>query len=140
MRFYRAFFWFLAILQWSAGLWFCLLPAQVRSSFGHDSAPLILFQLQGLIFFVLASGFAYVAEQPGQGVPVVSLATLTKSLILLFSFVAYLADEIGSLYFRFVATLELGTLPFVISYFFWYYHKPRPNRFVPLIGLFGEKK
>ncbi len=141
MRFYRYFFWVCAILHGALSLWFCFAPQAVKEAMDHSaSTPLILTQLSGLFFFITACGFAYAAERPEKAVGVMALATLTKTLMPLFAWVGYLNMELSLTHLQFELSLDLFILPFLGSFFWWYYHKPRPNRFVPLIGLFGQKK
>jgi hypothetical protein len=141
MRFYRITFWLLALVHFIIGLWFCFAPQTVRVALDQlVGTPLIFTQTQGLFLWMMAAGLAYVAENPVHGVPVVSLIALTKSLMPLFAWVGYSAAELSFTHLRFELSLDLVTLPVLISYFFWFYHKPRPDRFVPLMGLFGNKK
>ncbi len=88
----------------------------------------------------MAAGFAYVAEDPEHSVPVISLMTLVKSLMPLFALVGYLNLELSRVHLALELSLDLVCLPVLISYFFWFYHRPRPENFVPLIGVFGRKK
>ena len=141
MRFYRLIFWILAIVHLGLGLWFCFAPQTVLSALDHLSETRQIFiQTQGLFYWMLAAGFAYTAENPKNSVPVVALMTLVKSLTPLFSWVGHNSNEISTNYFSFELCLDLVSLPFLVSYFFWFFHKPRPDRFVPLIGVFGQKK
>jgi hypothetical protein len=141
MRFYRLIFWIFAIVHLLLGLWFCFAPQTVKTALDHfASTPLIFTQNQGLFLWMMAAGFAYSAENPGHAVPVVALMTLNKALLPLFAWVGYSAGELSWPHLVFALALDLTTLPVLISYFFWFYHKPRPDRFVPLMGLFGQKK
>jgi hypothetical protein len=139
MRFFRTSFWLFASLHFGLGFWFCLAPAAVTQIFDHKAQGIYL-QSQGLLFFVIASALAYVAEQPEHGVPVVVLLSLVKLLMSFFSWVGLHHGELSYSHLAFELTLDFLSLPFLISYFFWFYHRPRPNRFVPYIGLFGQKK
>src|SRR6185503_5930114 len=141
MRFYRYAFWLLAFVHFGLGLWFCFAPQTVLSAFDHQNETRQIFiQTQGLFYWMLAAGFAYASESPEHAVPVISLMTLVKLLTPLFSWVGYNNHELSGVYFGFELALDLASLPFLISYFFWFFHKPRPDRFVHLIGLFGQKK
>jgi len=88
---------------------------------------------------MLAAGFAYASESPEHGVPVVALMTLVKSLTPLFSWLGFVRQELSGTYLGFELALDLSALPLLVSYFFWFFHRPRPDRFVHLIGLFGQK-
>ena len=141
MRFYRIIFWLLALIHLCIGLWFCFAPQTVKAALDSvGSTPLIFIQVQGLFLWMMAAGFAYVAENPAHAVPVVALTTLVKSLMPLFAWVGYFNKELSFPHLWFELALDFLCLPVLISYFFWFYHKPRPDRFVPLIGLFGNKK
>jgi hypothetical protein len=141
MRFYRYCFWLLATIHFGLGLWFCFAPQAVLSALDHQvETRQIFIQTQGLFYWMLAAGFAYAAENPEHGVPVVALMTLVKALTPLFSWSGYIHSELSSSYIAFELTLDCMCLPFLVSYFFWFFHKPRPDRFVHLIGLFGQKK
>ena len=141
MRFYRLVFWLLSLAHLGLGAWFCFAPETVKIALDHAaSMPLIFTQSQGLYFWILSAGFAYTAENPQHGVPVVALLTLTKALMPLFALVGFTHNELSQSHLYFELALDLRCLPLLISYFFWYYDKPRPNRFVHLIGLFGKDK
>jgi hypothetical protein len=143
MRFYRYIFWLLAMVHLGLGLWFCFAPQTVLGilDLEHSSETRQIFiQTQGLFYWMLCAGFAYAAESPEHAVPVVALMCLVKSLTPLFSWVGYNNHELSATYFSFELALDLVSLPLLISYFFWFFHRPRPNRFVHLIGLFGQKK
>ena len=141
MRFYRYDFWLLAMVHLGLGLWFCFAPQTVLSVLDRASETRQIFiQTQGLFYWMLCAGFAYAAESPEHAVPVVALMTLVKALTPLFSWVGFNNNDVSSTYFSYELMLDLVSLPFLISYFFWFFHKPRPDRFVHLIGLFGQKK
>lgn len=141
MRFYRIVFWLLAAIHLCVGLWFCFAPQTVRVALDHfDTTPLIFTQTQGLFLWMMAAGFAYVAENPVHAVPVVALSTFVKSLMPLFAWVGFFNKELSYSHLVFELCLDFLSLPILISYFFWFYHKPRPDRFMPLMGLFENKK
>lgn len=141
MRFYRYMFWLLAFAHFGLGVWFCFAPQVVLTALDHiNSTPQIFIQTQGLFYWMLAAGFAYASESPEHAVPVVALMTLVKSLTPLFTWLGFLRHELSPTYLNFELLLDLSSLPLLISYFFWFFHKPRPDRFVHLIGLFGQKK
>ncbi|MES2201273.1 MAG: hypothetical protein V4498_03390 [candidate division FCPU426 bacterium] len=140
MRFYRRIFWIFAALHLGVGLWFSFAPQSVKTVLDQFlNTPLIFTQSQGLFLWMMAAGFAYVAEDPEHSVPVVALMTLVKSLLPLFTLVGYFSRELSARHLAFEMTLDLVCLPFLISYFFWFYHRPRPESFVPMIGVFGKK-
>jgi hypothetical protein len=141
MRFYRYCFWMLAIVHLGLGLWFCFAPQTVLSALDPASETHQIFiQTQGLFYWMLCAGFAYAAESPEHAIPVVALMTLVKALTPLFSWVGFNNHDLSVTYFSFELTLDLVSLPFLISYFFWFFHTPRPDRFIHLVGLFGQKK
>lgn len=140
MRFYRNAFWAAALLHLAIAGWFCLAPDTVRNIFGHpETMPLIFFQVSGLVFFIQACGFGFMAERP-ESVPAGYLVTLGKVLLPFFAWSAWRRGELSGMHFAFQGTIDLVLLPLLISYFFWYTHAPRPNRFMPLMGIFGESK
>jgi len=140
MHFYRNAFWAAAFFHFAIAGWFCLAPDTVRNVFGHPvTMPLIFFQVSGLVFFIQACGFAVVAERL-ESVSVASLVTLGKVLLPFFAWSAWCRAELSAAHFTFQCVTDLAILPLLISYFFWYTHTPRPNRFMPLMGIFGESK
>lgn len=142
MRFFIVFFWVAAIIHGVLALGLSLAPELARDTLsGPDSTfPLLLFQIVGLLYLLLAAAFAYVANNTGKGVPVAALATFTKVLLPLYTYSAYHRNEIGIAHVGLDLSVDLIFLPFLIAYFLWFNHKPRPNRFVPLIGVFGSEK
>jgi hypothetical protein len=100
--------------------------------------PLTFIQTRGLIMIVMTVGLISLAEHPA--VNLAALLCFIDILLPLFSVVGFYRNELSYAHLSFELGLDLSLLPFLIAYFFWYYHKPRPNRFVPLIGLFGMKK
>lgn len=141
MRFYRYTFWALAVIHLGLGTWFCFAPQIVLDTFNSSiETHQIFIQTQGLFYWMLCAAFAYAAESPEHAIPVVALMTLVKALTPLFSWVGFNNHDVSQAYFSFELLLDLVSLPLLISYFFWFFHTPRPDRFVPLIGLFGQKK
>lgn len=142
MRFYRMFFWLAVILNLGLSAWLCLAPEYARVQLGHDATkvPLIYLQEHGLFMFIQACAYAYVAERPNKSIPVVSIATLVNILLPLFALSAYSRGEVSASHMQFQLAESGFMLPFLISYFAWFYHIPRPDRFMPLMGIFGERK
>lgn len=141
MRFYRLFFWIAALAHLGLAAWLCLTPDLALIHLGHnaDRVPLIYLQEHGLFLFIQACAFAYVAERPSKSIPVVTLATLVNLCLPLFAVHAISREDISSAHLRFQLYCSGIMLPFLVSYFFWFYHVPRPSRFMPLLGIFGEK-
>jgi hypothetical protein len=139
MRFYRFFFWVASIIHLLLAAWLCLTPELALVQLGHESTvPLIYLQEHGLFLFIQACAFAYVAERPSKSIPVVSLATLVNLCLPLFALSAASRNEISSLHLSFQLWEAGLMLPFLASYFVWFYHVPRPDRFMPLMGIFGD--
>lgn len=142
MRFYRFFFWVATVVHLGLAAWLSLTPELAREHLGHDAdlVPLIYLQEHGLFMFIQACAFAYVAERPSKSIPVVSLATLVNLCLPLFALNAAWRDEISANHLAFQLWMSGVMLPFLASYFVWFYHVPRPDRFMPLMGIFGDKK
>lgn len=142
MRFYRFFFWVATVVHLGLAAWLCLTPELALVQLGHDAThvPHIYLQEHGLFMFIQACGFAYVAERPNKSIPVVSLATLVNLALPLFAVSASSRNEIGAGQLTFQLWSAGLMLPFLASYFIWFYHVPRPDRFMPLMGLFGDRK
>lgn len=142
MRFYRVFFWIAFFLHLALAAWLCLAPEYARVQLGHDATkvPLIYLQEHGLFMFIQAFAYAYVAERPSKSIPVVALATLVNGLLPLFALSALSRGDISASHLEFQLAVSGVMLPFLISYFFWFYHTPRPDRFMPLLGIFGEHR
>ncbi|HXC65093.1 MAG TPA: hypothetical protein VNZ67_12095, partial [bacterium] len=90
--------------------------------------------------FMQACAYAYVAERPKNSIPVAALATLVNACLPVFALQAFLRNDIGSRQMGFQLCMSGVMLPFLASYFVWFYHVPRPSRFMPLLGIFGERK
>lgn len=140
MRFYRFFFWFAFLVHLGLSAWLCLTPELARLQLGDFALPLIYMQEHGLFLFMQACAYAYVAERPAKSIPVVALAAIVNASLPLFAFSAFSRGEIGHRHFVFQLTASCVMLPYLASYIAWFYHVPRPNRFMPLLGIFGERK
>ena len=142
MRFYRVFFWIAVFLHLGLAAWLCLAPDYALRQLGHDATkmPLIYLQEHGLFMFIQACAYAYVAERPNKSIPVVSIATLVNILLPLFTLGGYSRNEVSLAHVEFQLSESGFMLPFLISYFVWFYHTPRPDRFMALLGIFGERK
>ncbi len=142
VRFFIVFFWVAAFIHGALALVLSLAPELARESLSGQGStfPLLLFQTEGLLYLLLAAAFAYVANNTGKGAPVVALITFTKVLMPLYTYSAFHRNEISITHVGLDLSLDLIFLPFLIAYFLWFNHTPRPNRFVPLIGLFGSEK
>lgn len=139
MRFYRIFFWFAFLVHLVLGAWMCLTPELAKTLLHAGQVPLIYLQEHGLFLFMQACAFAYVAERPKNSIPVVALATLVNACLPLFALQAYSRADIGPFQALYQMAVSGVMLPFLISYFVWFYHVPRPDRFMPLLGIFGER-
>jgi hypothetical protein len=142
MRFYRLVFWIAAVVHLGLSGWLCLTPEMALVQLGHDAAhvPLIYLQEHGLFLFIQACAYMYVAERPSKSIPVVTLAALVNACLPLFALSAYSRNEISGGHLAFQLWSAGIMLPVLGSYFFWFYHVPRPDRFMPLLGLFGDRK
>jgi hypothetical protein len=142
MRFYRLVFWIAALVHLGLSAWLCLTPELARVQLGHDLShtPLIYLQEHGLFLFIQACAYVYVAERPSKSIPVVALAFLVNGCLPLFAFSAFNRGEISSGHLAFQLWSSAIMLPVLISYFAWFYHVPRPDRFMPLLGIFGDRK
>lgn len=142
MRFYRLFFWIATVIHLGLAAWLCLTPEMALVQLGHDAnhVPLIYLQEHGLFLFIQACAYAYVAERPSKSIPVVTLALLVNLCLPLFALSAIARNEISHGHLIFQLWSSAVMLPFLASYFMWFYHVPRPDRFMPLLGLFGDPK
>jgi hypothetical protein len=142
MRFYRLVFWIAAVLHLALSAWLCLTPEMALVQLGHDvnKVPLIYLQEHGLFLFIQACAFIYVAERPSKSIPVVALAGLVNGCLPLFALSAFHRNEISSGHLSFQLWTAGVMLPVLLSYVVWFYHVPRPDRFMPLLGLFGDRK
>ncbi len=143
MRFYRLFFWVAFRGAPGAGSLALPGPDSAWPTFCHDPwnlVPSIYLQEHGLFLFMQACAYAYVAERPKNSIPVVALAALVNACLPLFALQAFLRSDIGSRQLSFQLCISGVMLPFLASYFVWFYHVPRPSRFMPLLGIFGERK
>lgn len=140
MRFYRYFFWLAFAVHLLLGAWLCLTPELAKSQLHAQQVGLIYLQEHGLFLFMQACAFAYVAERPQKSIPILALAALVNASLPLFALQAYSRADIGP----YLLALQLGVsgvvLPFLVSYFIWFYHVPRPDRFMPLMGIFGDRE
>jgi hypothetical protein len=142
MRFFRVSYWFAFLVFLALSGWLCLCPELARQQLGDSTSlvPLIYLQEHGLFLFMQACAFAYVAERPAKSIPVVALACIVNASLPLFAISAYYRNEIGQRHFVFQMAASCVLLPFLGAYIAWFYHVPRPNRFMPLLGLFGDRK
>ncbi|MGH7442718.1 MAG: hypothetical protein ACREKE_08615 [bacterium] len=140
MRFYRVSFWVAFAVHLGLSGWLCLTPEMARLQLGDVNLPLIYLQEHGLFLFMEACAYAYVAESPSKSIPVVALATLVNVCLPLFALSAFSRGDIGvrHLFFQMGSTLIM--LPFLASYFAWFYRVPRPKNFMPLLGIFGQRR
>ncbi|HXB98111.1 MAG TPA: hypothetical protein VNZ54_08670 [bacterium] len=140
MRFYRLFFWIAFIMHLLLGAWLCLAPDLAKAQLHLEQVPSIYLQEHGLFLFMQACAYAYVAERPKNSIPVVALATLVNACLPLFALQAFGRSDIGARQLSLQLCMSGVMLPFLSSYFVWFYHVPRPSRFMPLLGIFGERK
>jgi hypothetical protein len=142
MRFYRVSFWIAVFLHSALAAWLCLAPEYARVQLGHDASrvPLIYLQEHGLFMFIQACAYAYVAERPSKSIPVITLTTLVNILLPLFALGAFSRGDISASHLKFQLAASFVMMPFLASYFVWFYHTPRPDRFMPLLGIFGENR
>ncbi|HTB34468.1 MAG TPA: hypothetical protein VK842_06365 [bacterium] len=140
MRFYRLFFWIAFIVHLLLGAWLCLAPDLAKAQLHLEQVPSIYLQEHGLFLFMQACAYAYVAERPKNSIPVVALATLVNACLPLFALQAFGRSDIGARQLSLQLCMSGVMLPFLSSYFVWFYHVPRPSRFMPLLGIFGERK
>ena len=140
MRFFRVAFWIAFLLHLILSGWLCLTPELARLQLLDGSLPLIYLQEHGLFLFMQACAYGYVAERPAKSVPVVALACIVNASLPLFAFSAFSRGELGGRHLLFQLALSFVMLPFLAAYIAWFYHVPRPNRFMPLLGIFGERK
>jgi len=140
MRFFRISFWFAFLVHLGLSGWLCLAPEMARTQLGDLNLPLIYLQEHGLFLFMQACAYAYVAERPAKSVPVVALAALVNACLPLFALSAYSRGDLGVHHMIFQTTASVLMLPFLAAYIGWFYHVPRPKSFMPLLGIFGERK
>jgi hypothetical protein len=140
MRFFRVTFWFAFLVHLVLSGWLCLTPELARHQLGDYNLPLLYLQEHGLFLFMQACAYGYVAERPAKSVPVVALALIVNASLPLFALGAYSRGDIGPHHIVFQLALTGVMLPFLAAYVAWFYHVPRPNRFMPLLGIFGERK
>jgi hypothetical protein len=140
MRFYRLFFWLAFAVHLLLGACLCLAPDLAKALLHLEQVPSIYLQEHGLFLFMQACAYAYVAERPKNSIPVAALATLVNACLPVFALQAFLRNDIGSRQMGFQLCMSGVMLPFLASYFVWFYHVPRPSRFMPLLGIFGERK
>jgi|GEM_PF-2686267 hypothetical protein len=140
MRFYRLFFWLAFAVHLLLGALLCLAPDLAKALLRLEQVPSIYLQEHGLFLFMQACAYAYVAERPKNSIPVAALATLVNACLPVFALQAFIRNDIGSRQMGFQLCMSGVMLPFLASYFVWFYHVPRPSRFMPLLGIFGERK
>lgn len=141
MRFYRLVFWIAALVHLGLSAWLCLTPEMALVQLGHAATvPLIYLQEHGLFLFIQACAYMYVAERPAKSIPVVALASLVNLCLPLFAVSASSRNEIGTGHLIFQLWASGIMLPVLFSYIAWFYHVPRPDRFMPLLGIFGDRK
>ena len=140
MRFFRFAYWGTFLLHLVLAAWLCLTPEMARQQLLDLNVPLIYLQEHGLFLLMQACAYAYVAERPAKSVPVVALAVLVNACLPLFALSAFGRGDIGGRHLAFQLGLSLLMLPFLGSYIAWFYHVPRPKSFVPLMGIFGQRK
>jgi hypothetical protein len=68
------------------------------------------------------------------------LTTLVNVLLPLFALGAFSRGDISTSHLEFQLSASFLMMPFLASYFVWFYHTPRPDRFMPLLGIFGDRK
>jgi hypothetical protein len=140
MRFFRVAYWFAFMVHLGLSAWLCLTPELARQQLGDLNLPLIYLQEHGLFLFMQACAYAYVAERPAKSIPVVALACIVNAALPLFALSAYYRGDIGQHHIVFQLAGSCIMLPYLAAYIAWFYHVPRPNRFMPLLGIFGERK
>jgi hypothetical protein len=140
MRFFRVSYWFAFLVHLGLSGWLCLTPEMARAQLGDLNLPLIYLQEHGLFLFMEACAFAYVAERPAKSIPVVTLACIVNVCLPLFALSAFSRGDIGIHHMVFQMAVTLIMLPFLGAYIAWFYHVPRPKNFMPLLGIFGERK
>ncbi|HTB21099.1 MAG TPA: hypothetical protein VK914_00165 [bacterium] len=140
MRFFRVSYWFAFMVHLGLSGWLCLTPEMARMQLGDSTLPLIYLQEHGLFLFMQACAYGYVAERPAKSIPVVTLACIVNVCLPLFALSAYSRGELGTRHLAFQMAGSLIMLPFLAAYIAWFYHIPRPKNFMPLLGIFGERK
>ncbi len=138
MRFFRVFFWIAAVYHVACGLVFLTMPWALAAWFGYkDFSPVFLVQSTGLTICLFGLGFAYMAERPSKASPLVVLIGLFKLFLPLLALMGLMRGELHGNVLWFHLFNDVLWLPFLAAFFFWFYHKPRPHRFLPLMGVFG---
>lgn len=140
MRFFRISFWVAFSIHLALSGWLCLTPEMARLQLGDVNLPLIYLQEHGLFLFMQACAYAYVAERPSKSIPVVTLAVIVNVCLPLFALSAFSRGDIGTHHMLFQMASSVMMLPFLGSYIAWFYHIPRPKSFMPLLGIFGQRK
>ena len=140
MRFYRRFFWVVAVYHLLLSVGYGFTPHLAIAFMGYaESMPHFALQIFGLFYLVMACGFAYVAERPSKSIAIVSLGALAKILTPLVVFVGHWRGELPMQATAFHVISDLVLLPVIVSYFFWFYHVPRPSSFLPMMGIFSKR-
>lgn len=137
---YRWLFWVVGLFHLAFSAWLCLTPELAKVQLQDFNVPLIYLQEHGLFLFMQACAYFYVAERPQKSMPVAALAGLINVCLPLFTLMANLRGDIGPMHFRAQIALSAGMLAFLGSYALWYYRVPRPDSFMPLLGIFGDRK
>ena len=141
MRLFRVLFWFSALYHLFLGLWLGAAPDVARSIFHYpETSPLFLLQIEGLLYFLIALGLAYVAERPAKGIAITCLASLASMMVPAFTAIAWYRGEVNGFAASYHAISSLIWLPLFLSYIFWFYHIPRPSEFLADMGVFGRKR
>ena len=138
MRVYRWLFWIVGLLHLALSAWLCLTPELAKIQLQDMNVPLIYLQEHGLFMVMQAFAFFYVAERPHRSMAVVALAGLVNACLPLFTLMANSRGDNGPMHFHWQMLMSTLMLPFLGSYIFWYYRVPRPDSFMPLLGLFGD--
>jgi hypothetical protein len=141
MRFFRAFFWVCCVYHLFAAAFFIFVPWNVAAWLGYldltkNFSPVFLIQSFGLFLVIGGLACAYVAEEPANSVPLVALLTLFKFCLPILAFLALRRGELGMTVVWFHIVNDVIWLPFLAAYYFWFFHKPRPGRFLRFLELF----
>jgi hypothetical protein len=137
MRFFRAFFWVGSVYHLFAAAFFVFLPWNVSAWLSYpDFSSVFLIQIFGLFMAIGGLACAYIAEEPAKSVPLVALLTLFKFCLPILAFLALQRHELPVTVVKFHLFNDVIWLPFLVSFYFWFYHKPRPSRLLPFLGLF----
>lgn len=141
MRFFRAFFWVGSVYHLFAAAFFIFMPWSVAGWLGyidlaHNFSPVFLIQSFGLFLVIAGLSCAYIAEEPAKSVPLVALLTLFKFCLPILAFLALRRGELSTTVVWFHIVNDVIWLPFLIAFYFWFYHHPRPGSLLPFLGIF----